>query len=198
MLQIAYFLAKIGADTAVNEQHFVEILPTDALWTLAGIGGICCDGESATSPRSPWGSTYFGSPTQLSNYLALMGSFSAVSKPNFASKYAFESSRRDLHNALLCTALKSHFSKKNPRILPRFNLRKFSECFLILLNFEKKCKTFGKILTKNEITELCKGVHCVDLGESFQTYSVLQNLASIQPRTSPVKFARPSNAAVVS
>ena len=25
-----YFLAKIGADTAVNEQHFAEILPTDA------------------------------------------------------------------------------------------------------------------------------------------------------------------------
>ena len=37
------------------------------------------------------------------------GSFSAVSKPNFARKYAFESSRRDLHNALLCTALKTHF-----------------------------------------------------------------------------------------
>ena len=33
------------------------------------------------------------------------GSFSAVSKPNFASKYAFESSRRDLQNALLCTDL---------------------------------------------------------------------------------------------
>ena len=42
----------------------------------------------------------------------LEGSFSAVSKPNFASKYAFESSRRDLHNALLCTAPKSHFFKK--------------------------------------------------------------------------------------
>ena len=40
----------------------------------------------------------------------LQGAFSAVSKPIFASKYAFESSRRDLHNALLCTALKSHFS----------------------------------------------------------------------------------------
>ena len=39
------------------------------------------------------------------------GSFSAVSKPNFASKYTLESSRRDLHNALLCTALKSYFSK---------------------------------------------------------------------------------------
>ena len=42
----------------------------------------------------------------------LEGSFSAVSKRNFPSKYAFESSRRDLHNALLCTALKSHFFLK--------------------------------------------------------------------------------------
>ena len=35
----------------------------------------------------------------------LQGSFSSISKPNFASKYSFESSRRDLHNALLSTAL---------------------------------------------------------------------------------------------
>ena len=50
----------------------------------------------------------------LSNYLGdlysesgqiVQGSLSAVSKPNFASKYSFESSRRDLHNALLCTVL---------------------------------------------------------------------------------------------
>ena len=27
MLQNAYFLAKIGADTAENEQHFAQILP---------------------------------------------------------------------------------------------------------------------------------------------------------------------------
>ena len=27
MLQNAYFLAKIGADTAENQQHFAEILP---------------------------------------------------------------------------------------------------------------------------------------------------------------------------
>ena len=40
-------------------------------------------------------------------------------------------------------------------------------------------------------------MHCVDLGESFLTsiyyllFSIyLQHLASIQPRTSPVKFAR--------
>ena len=33
------------------------------------------------------------------------GSISALSKPNFASKYSFESSRGDLHNALFCTRL---------------------------------------------------------------------------------------------
>ena len=36
----------------------------------------------------------------------------AVSKPNFASKYSLKSSRRDLHNALLCTVLES-----NPKLL---------------------------------------------------------------------------------
>ena len=41
---------------------------------------------------------------------------------------------------------------------------------------------------RNEIAELCKGVHCVDLGESIQTHIFLQNFASIQPRTSPHKF----------
>ena len=35
------------------------------------------------------------------------------------------------------------------------------------------------------IPKRCKGVHCVDLGESFPTSIYLQNLASIQPRTSP-------------
>ena len=37
----------------------------------------------------------------------LQGSFSAVSKPNFAS--TCESFRRDLHNALLCTVLNAQF-----------------------------------------------------------------------------------------
>ena len=36
--------------------------------------------------------------------------------------------------------------------------------------------------------ERCKGVHCVDLGESFPTSIYLQKSASIQPRTSPSKF----------
>ena len=41
----------------------------------------------------------------------LQGSFSAVSTPIFASQYSLESSRRDLHNALLCTALESNPQK---------------------------------------------------------------------------------------
>ena len=42
-------------------------------------------------------------------------SFSAVSTPIFASKYSLESSRRDLHNALLCTVLQTqNFSQKSP------------------------------------------------------------------------------------
>ena len=39
---------------------------------------------------------------------------------------------------------------------------------------------------KQEI-ELREGVHFVDLSESFPTYIYLQNLASIEPRTSPSK-----------
>ena len=64
----------------------------------------------------------------------LQGSFSAVSKPNFASKCSCESSRRDLNNTLLCTALvesvwelsKLNFLFKN--IINNFkNVSKFAE-----------------------------------------------------------------------
>ena len=51
-----------------------------------------------------------------------------------------------------------------------------------LFNREKMLAIFDE---KIEIRERCKGVHCVDLGESFPTSIYLQNLASIQPRTSP-------------
>ena len=46
--------------------------------------------------------------TEISNYVTLKGSFSAVSKPNFSSKYALE----DLQNALLCTVLESNPKKR--------------------------------------------------------------------------------------
>ena len=61
----------------------------------------------------------------------------------------------------------------------------------MLLNFHeiRNNKRYHLIGQKIEIAELCKGVHYVDPGESFQTHIYLQNLASIQPRTSPLKFA---------
>ena len=40
MLQNAYFLAKIGADTAENEQHFAEILPKIGNYPT----GLVCSG----------------------------------------------------------------------------------------------------------------------------------------------------------
>ena len=65
----------------------------------------------------------------------LQGSFSAVSKPTCGSKYALESSRRDLHNALLCTALQSQIFVKT--------LLNF---FLNFAKFSKFLQNFGKIL----------------------------------------------------
>ena len=43
MLQKAYFLAKIGADTAENEQHFAEILPK--------IGNSSWESDAGHHPR---------------------------------------------------------------------------------------------------------------------------------------------------
>ena len=93
----------------------------------------------------------------------LEGSFSAVSKPNFASKYAFESSRRDLHNALLCTAPKSHFFQKISRICQ--NLRKFSE---ILRNSQFFKPIFCE---KFEIAAVQKDVTLVELEKRSGAFS---------------------------
>ena len=69
----------------------------------------------------------------------LAGSFSAVSKRNFARRYALESSRRDLHNALLCTALKSHFFLKMLEFCK-------NNCEIFQKHFRIQQFFFGKIL----------------------------------------------------
>ena len=57
MLQNAYFVAKIGDDTAENEQHFAEILPTDALWRLCRreLGGEACEARLPLQRRDARG-----------------------------------------------------------------------------------------------------------------------------------------------
>ena len=75
----------------------------------------------------------------------LQGSLLAVSKPNFASKYSLESSRRDLHNALLCTVLQSqNFSQKSSSFFrdwviefPIFSISSSNFAFF-LRNFDEK------------------------------------------------------------
>ena len=73
-------------------------------------GGRRAGGSRATKPAAH--RARGSSPGSSSIGQTLEGSFSAVSKPNFARKYALESSRRDLHNALLCTALQSQIFVK--------------------------------------------------------------------------------------
>ena len=79
------------------------------------------------------------------------------------------------------------------------NLARFSKnsakSWQNLLNFILNQQKIQQFLTKQlrlEKVQRCKGLHCVDLGASFPTITsiYLQNLASIKPRTSLVKFAR--------
>jgi len=82
----------------------------------------------------------------------LKGSCSAVSKPNFASKYALESSRRDLQNALLCTVLKAqYFVGKSLKMLPFFlpNVSNVVEIVKSLLDFVDFCADFYRNFTKS-------------------------------------------------
>ena len=74
------------------------------------------------------------------------------------------------------------------------NWGKFSKFLAKIAKFWKKTAKNSAIFNENfEIRERCKGVHCVDLGESFPTSIYLQNLPSIQPRTSPTKFVSSSS-----
>ena len=75
----------------------------------------------------------------------LQGSFSAGSKPSFASQYLklgiiiykFESSRRDLHNTLLCIALQSQFGQIFAKLFANF-LHKIPANFLQISRISRK------------------------------------------------------------
>merc|ERR1711904_218980 len=95
----------------------------------------------------------------------------------------------------------SAFFRKNRQIfenIPRkmLHILNILEKCCILEKSRKQLVTFGEKTAKNsaifnenfEIRARCKGVHCVDLGESFPTNIYLQKSASIQPRTSRSKF----------
>ena len=104
----AYFLAKFGFDTAENEpckvcaeQHGSSRSRSAPRSLRPGVLTSAAAGPEARVRRGLAGAD----GEDASGRQTLEGSFSAVSKPNFASKYLLESSRRDLHNALLCNVL---------------------------------------------------------------------------------------------
>ena len=89
-----------------------------------------CDSEAAAASGSATAGR--GTGPLEGSFSAAAAAFSAVSKPNFASKYALESSRRDLHNALLCTVLNAqNFRQKSLKILLIFppNFVKFDKFY---------------------------------------------------------------------
>ena len=92
-------------------------------WCLSGHSWLCTLIHLSLNPRGVGPAAHFqhrvaqsNTDSRLSILLPgvhaaigqiLEGLFSAVSKPMFASKFSLESSRRDLHNAVLRTVLES-------------------------------------------------------------------------------------------
>ena len=100
---------------------------------------------------------------------SFLGSFSAVSKRNFATKYAFFQVFRDLQNYLADFLKKLHNFAKNRQNLQ--NLRFFA-------TFKLHFATFSKIQLDSFVD--------LEKPEKMRIWS--QNFVSIQPRTSHISF----------
>ena len=117
----SYFESMQRGIEFVNVCTNFESVETQAITIPGASASIKCRSRppgAAGRPPGPRGPYLKGSISNLSlifqqNQQTLQGSFSSVSTPIFASKYSLESSRRDLHNALLCTVLQSNFSQKS-------------------------------------------------------------------------------------
>ena len=135
-LSNAYLLTKVGFDTAENE-------PCKVCRGEAGAAGAAAARRKRAHARVHLGDLYTESGQTL------QGSFSSISKPIFASKYSLESSRRDLHNTLLCTAFQSQIFFKNFVEILR-NFARFS------LNFAEKIANFHEISPEFHRTARCE------------------------------------------
>ena len=106
-LQLQIFqMSDEGRASRLNYQTFSaeKVLKTDLTITRQNIlQCINSSGNSRTWALQRYHCTvkFFANLAILTQ--SLQGSFSAVSTPIFASKYSLGSSRRDLHDGLLCT-----------------------------------------------------------------------------------------------
>ena len=84
MLSNAYFLAKIGADTAENEQHFAEILPKNGNYPTGPLPyGLTLEAEGVPLPAAPF------PRGARSNRAARPSSASRTQRTPGASRYIF-------------------------------------------------------------------------------------------------------------
>ena len=184
MLQNAYLLAKIGADTAENEQHFAKILPTDALWRLRrAFRGPLSRPRAPGSPRGAAPRRRRGSSSAGAGWRWGCGSLRLGVRvwqnwqklANFANFSKF-----------------SKFSKPTRLSSWNFwNLAKFCKFYDIckcFTEFLQKLLNFQTIFCENfEIAAVRKDANLVELEKCCQTHIFLQNFVLIQPRTSPPK-----------
>jgi hypothetical protein len=98
-----------------------------------------------------------------------------------------------LTGAKACKSCRSRQELSNEYLLAEFGWTYLLACFDTAENEPLKvCQKMRKHLTNNfwniEVWAVQKHVNLVDLVKSFPTNIYLQNLASIQKRTSPIKF----------
>ena len=106
-------------------------------------------------------------------------SFSAVSAPICASKYAFCSIFQNLPD----------YHAENFEICQ--NLANFTTFANFLLNLHENCCFFKPIFCENfEIAAVQKDANLVELEKCCQMHIFLQNFVFIQPRTSPPKICK--------
>ena len=152
MLKNANLLAKIGADTAENELNFAAILPIGRCKPRPRRSGSRCRSPGPRGSGRSRATRLSGAPSagaapqgrracvrglglaNLANFAKfckfLAGSFSAVSKRNFARKYAFDSFKLYkicilLHRCNLKIFAKNRFEKS---AIFRENSAKFCKC----------------------------------------------------------------------
>ena len=106
-------------------------------------------------------------------------SFSALSAPIFASKYAFGSIFQNLPD----------YQADFFEIWQNLQILRLLQKFCWIFNFHKNCWIFKPIFCENfEIAAVQKYANLVKLEKCCQTHIFLQNFVLIQPRTSPLKI----------
>ena len=118
----------------------------------------------------------------LTTYFHIFRKFGQISQKKFAN--SLKSSKIGITPVKTTEILRN--SEKNRRNFDE-NLQNLPSLSKINKTCAEFCKNGAKVLKNHRNLEWCKGKN-VDLVKSFPTSIYLQNLASIQPRTSLSKF----------